>query len=115
VADPEVELGGVSGTANDVTVNMSAWGVGFTYYVMPANFYISPSIGAAQLTIEEDGVSVSSDTGFAAELSMGKEWWVGDNWGLGVAGGVGFHKIPTDDTEDLSGPNAAIRFTATMN
>jgi len=36
VADPEVKPAGVGGTANDVTVNLSAWGVGFTYYVMPA-------------------------------------------------------------------------------
>jgi hypothetical protein len=28
----------------------------------------------------------SSDTGFALDATVGKEWWVGDNWGLGFAG-----------------------------
>jgi hypothetical protein len=116
VSEPDVELGGASATAEDATLSMSAFGVGITYYMMPANFYISPSIGAAELEIEEDNVSANSDTGIAFDFTLGKEWWVGDNWGLGVAGDVNFHKIPDGDLdEDWTGPGLGLRFTATMN
>jgi hypothetical protein len=116
VHEPDVEIGSLSGSPEDVTLDMSAWGVGITYYVMPANLYLSPSVGAAELTIEEDGVSVSTDIGIALDFTLGKEWWVGDNWGLGVAGAVSLHKVPDGDLdEDWTGPSFAVRFSATMN
>jgi hypothetical protein len=116
VHEPDVEFGSLSGSTEDVTLNMSAWGVGITYYVMPANLYLSPSVGAAELTLEEDGVSVSTDTGIALDFTLGKEWWVGDNWGLGVAGAVSLHKVPDGDIdEDWTGPGFGVRFSATLN
>ena len=113
---PDVKIGNSSGTASGATLDMTAFGAGCTYYFVPSNFYISPSIGAATLSVEESGITVSSDTGFALDATVGKEWWVGDGWGIGAAGSFIYHSIPESDVDgSWSGPGFAIRFTATMN
>jgi hypothetical protein len=116
VDGPDVKIGSASGTAGDATLDMTAFGAGCTYYFMPSNFYISPSIGAATLSVEEGGASASTDTGFALDATVGKEWWVGDGWGIGVAGTFSYHSIPDGDVDgSWKGPGFAVRFTATMN
>lgn len=117
VSDPKAEFPGTgSGTLENVDLSLSAIGAGITYYLMPANIYFSGSIGAGELTIDVKGLSISTDTGLAADLTIGKEWWVGDNWGLGVAGGFGFHMISDGGSpEDWKGTSFGIRFSATRN
>ncbi len=116
VSDPTVSAAGFTGTANNVDLSMSAIGGGLTYYFMPVNIYLSGSIGVGKLTIDGYGFSGSTDAGFVADLTLGKEWWVGNNWGLGVAVGGGFHSIPDPDIpEKWNGGSIAVRFTATMN
>lgn len=117
LTDPEVKLTDYgSGTLNG-DLSMSAVGAGFTYYFMPANLYISPSVGVGTLTLDIDGLDdIESDPGLALDFTIGKEWWVGNSWGLGVAGAVGYHSIEDKDThEKFTGSNVAIRFTATYN
>jgi len=117
LTDPEVELTGhVSGELNG-DLSMSAIGAGFTYYFMPANLYISPSVGVGTLTLDIDGLDdIESDPGLALDFTLGKEWWVSNSWGLGIAGAVGYHSIPDNGTDEkITGSNVAIRFTATYN
>ena len=96
----------------DGSLSMNAYGGGMTYYMMPQNMYFTANVGMARLTIDSDVLDVdeSSDWGFALEGSFGKEWWVGNSWGLGLAGVFGFHSI-----EDATGFNAGVRFSATFN
>jgi hypothetical protein len=118
VSDPDVELGGQTGEAEDVTLSLSCIGPGITYYIHPANVYLSASVGAAVLTAEEDGDDFETDTGVAADLTVGKEWWVGGKWGLGVAGGINFHSVPSGEPEldeNFSGVGFGVRFSATFN
>ncbi len=115
IQDPDVTLFGMSGEA-DATVTLSALGGGVTYYVMPANVYLSGSLGFGRLSIDGVGGEGESDLGAIIDLTVGKEWWVGDKWGLGVAGAVGFHSVPEKGIdENWSGASFAIRFTATLN
>ena len=117
VAEPDVEAEGLSGEIEG-DLSLSAFGGGLTYYFMPANIYLSGSLGAATLSIDDDPLfEGDSDTGIVGEITLGKEWWVGGSWGLGVAGAFGFHSIPGDDLfeEDWSGNSWAIRFSATLN
>jgi hypothetical protein len=95
---------------------MTAFGGGVTYYFMPVNMYISGSLGAGQLSVDSPLGGGDSDTGLAGEVSIGKEWWLGGSWGMGVAGAFGFHSIP-DGGVDASwkGTDFAIRLTATLN
>lgn len=112
VSEPDVEVNGTDVGTFDEDLSMSAVGGGITYYFMPANVYLSPSIGLAWLSAGDS----ESDTGMALDFTVGKEWWVGNSWGLGVAGTVGFHSIPDDSIdENWSDATFGVRFSATLN
>ena len=120
IQDPDVKAsaGGMYGEgALDGSLTLGAFGGGVTYYIMPANVYLSASVGVGRLRIEaEEGVDGDTDLGPVVDLTVGKEWWVGSSWGLGVAGSVGYHSVPEKGiSENWSGPSFAIRFTATKN
>jgi hypothetical protein len=117
VSDPDVTIEGLgSGTAENTDLDLSAFGGGLTYYFMPVNIYISGSAGAGQLTVDTPAGEADTKNGFVGEITLGKEWWVGGSWGLGVAGAFGFHSIPDKDVdEDWKGTSFAIRFSATLN
>lgn len=121
VSGPDLEFSLLDSTgtvSTDGDVNMSVVGGGLTYYIMPANIYLSGSIGVSGLSFDGDIESFSEGvgSGFAIDTTIGKEWWVGNSWGLGAAGFFGYHSIK-DDFLDLNwkGPSFGLRFTATMN
>lgn len=114
MSDPDITWNGNEGSLNgDVTV--AGVGIGLTYYFMPANIYISGSVGSGSM--EFDGIiDVSTDQGPLLDLTLGKEWWVGDKWALGAAFGVQTHSIPDGVAdENWSGTSYTLRFTASMN
>jgi len=115
-SDPTYELAGVEFNASTDLVFLGALGIGMTYYVMPLNLYLSPSIGFGRLAQEAFGDIRESDLGVAFDFTVGKEWWVSDRWALGVAGALGLHSIPDDgSSEDWKGGSFGIRFTSTFN
>jgi len=113
---PNVTLGGASATVYG-NASLVGLGLNLTYYFMPANVYlsVSPSLTAVGLSV--NGVSSSTQAGFGGKIALGKEWWVGDHWGLGVAGHFLF-SINNDQ-----GPNpptwttlaGGVAFSATLN
>jgi hypothetical protein len=112
IAEPEAEMLGVPIPTN-LDIMLSAVGVGVTYYIMPINIYLSPSIGVGALSDEAGG---GTGLGFALDMTLGKEWWVGGNWGLGVAGAFGFHSVPQSDNDlRWEGFDLSLRFSATLN
>jgi hypothetical protein len=116
VSDPDVTVAGFTGSTSNVDLSMGAFGAGITYYFMPVNIYLSGSFGVASLTLDVPGYSFETDAGFAADFTAGKEWWVGNSWGLGVALTGGFHNIPDPSLpENLTGGRFGVRFTATLN
>jgi hypothetical protein len=88
--NPSVSSGSFSATANDTTVLL--WGIGpqYTYYFMPSNMYLSTTLALTRLHISSRGRSGDSDWGLGTRIALGKEWWVSDHWGLGVAGHLSF-------------------------
>jgi hypothetical protein len=69
-------------------------GLGITYYWMPVNMYVTGSIGMANsFIVLHEGTRANSNEDLARDLTtgvgvavlVGKEWWVSDNWALGVA------------------------------
>lgn len=117
IVDPDVKINDVTVGSGDATISLSAFGPGLTGYFGP-NMFVSGSIGAARLSVERDRVTVDSKTGVAMEFVLGKEWWVGRRWGLGLAGAIGFYSVPQDDPDiddKLTGSSAALRFSATFN
>ncbi len=113
--NPEIEIGGVSASVNG-DLSLSALGVGLTYYVMPANLYLSGSIGAGSLQLDLPSGSGETGTGVVADFTLGKEWWVSRSWGLGIAGGLGLHSVPEKNiSADWTGASVSLRFTASYN
>lgn len=121
--EPEVKITGVgSGTAKG-SASLTGFGLGAAFYVMPANLYLSGSLLGAQISIsDEDGDKVGeTKVGFGMDLSIGKEWWVSDNWGVGVAGQ--FMAARMKDKEAIPGGTVpewtawgfSIAFSATFN
>lgn len=116
ITDPEVKVSNLSGNLEG-ELTLSGIGAGLTYYFMPANLYISGTLGVGRLELRKtrlfDG---TSDAGLMADVTIGKEWWVGDQWGIGVALGLGLHSVPDEGSSDnWSGGSVGVRFTATMN
>ena len=115
IIEPDLTIGSQSGKLQ-AELTVFGVGAGATYYFMPANVYVSGSVGFGQLTMETDDVSADSDYGVLFDATVGKEWWVSDEWGLGVAVGLGYHSIPDPSAEEnWTGLSYAIRFTATNN
>jgi hypothetical protein len=120
--DPQIEWMGISGTANDVTVSVFDFGGGITYYLMPSNIYFSLSLLSSQATFEFEGTSGESQTGFGINAMVGKEWWVGEQWGLGAAI-YGYYSTMKDEgtiegvnySSDINNFSVGVMFSATYN
>ena len=83
VSSPTVKVGGLEGTASG-SAGLTAFGLEATYYFTEVGVYLSavPSFGT--LSASGSGSSGSTQSGFAIKLAVGKEWWVSDNWGIGL-------------------------------
>lgn len=86
VFSPTLTQGSLSVSTSNSSFSLTGFGLNLTYYFMPANVYVSlsPSLTTVSLTV--GGASGSTDLGFGMKLAVGKEWWISDHWGLGVAG-----------------------------
>ncbi len=116
VIDPTFKVNGVDFETTDVTFTLSMFGAGVTYYVGESNIFLSGSVGAASLGIEYEGESANSDLGLALQASVGKEWWVGDKWAIGVAGVVNYHSVNDSDVDEKwKGTSFGGQVTFTMN
>ena len=115
VQDPDVEVSGVSSKVSE-DLDLSAFGLGLTYYFMPVNIYVSGSAGLGKLSVKGQGNVGETKQGPVFDLTAGKEWWVGSNWGLGVAATTMWFSVPENGVDgNWNGVSFAIRFTATLN
>ncbi len=80
-----IELRGIAVDDPSTKYNSLALGLGATYWFMPLNFYVSASIGPALASANRAGMTTESNPGFGVALTVGKEWWIAAEWGLGVA------------------------------
>lgn len=82
---PRISLGGSSVSPSNSDFYLAGFGLALVHYFMPANVYLSltPAISRLEFTFQD--TSARTDYGFGAKLALGKEWWVGDHWGLGLA------------------------------
>ncbi|MCG6955239.1 MAG: porin family protein [Gemmatimonadetes bacterium] len=90
ITGPELESGGVSiSTSNDMTATLFGVGVGVTVY-SASGVYFGGTVGMARMRLEYSSGSASvsgdSDMGLGLSVLVGKEWQVGNRWGLGVSG-----------------------------
>ena len=102
------------------TLSQSTWGMGLTYYFMPANFFFSGTIGLASLASVKLGDTSDgpSATGLAVIIRAGKEWWVDADWALGIEISFGWSSVKEPAelyTEQLTGYSIGLQFNATYN
>ena len=120
MTNPNVSLHGDDvSEIDDASLTGIMFGPALTYYFMPANIYLTLALGMSWLTEDTNQADArDTDVGFGSNLDIGKEWWVSDNWGLGIAARFWFtHLTDTvggdDFTYDLLG--FAVFFSATYN
>lgn len=115
------EVGGVREGGVDVEAGCALLGAGVTYYVMPANVYITAISGVSGMTESRDGrLAIDSRAGVGGTLSLGKEWWVGSmgDWGLGAALRSSFHTMKAQiygSQERIYVSDIGLVFSATLN
>ncbi len=94
-----------------------SFSLGLTYYFMPVNVYLSADVGHSLtvLNMYDDGEhEYETMPGVSLGLSVGKEWWVSDNWGLGLAARGTYGYAKSDDLTVHQG-GGMLLFSATFN
>ncbi len=111
------------GDAEGTKASLGAIGLGATFYVMPANIYFAAALGVGVGTLEFEGqfgpfnvrTKEDTDPGLAANLMVGKEWWVSRRWGLGLALQAILASVEADDGTGLGVFGIGLLFSASMN
>lgn len=84
-----MEWMGQSESSSDITVSVGDLGIGITYYLMPVNIYFSLSLLYSSVQLEYDDTKGESeidfDNGNGINIMVGKEWWIGNQWALGIS------------------------------
>jgi hypothetical protein len=115
VSNPSYSIGGTTVENIDATLTLLAFGPQYTHYT-PDNLYFSLTPSLTRATLTSQGSTEDSNWGFGMRAAIGKEWWVADRWGLGVAGHLSLtvNKAPAD-AGTWTGWGASIAFSATYN
>ena len=64
---------------------------------------------------DEDGDRDGSDAGFVGNVIAGKEWWVGEDWGIGLAAQLVGIVAEDEVLGDVGGLAVNVLFSATYN
>lgn len=102
-----------SGTLTNTTYSVFMYGAGLGYYA-DSNFFINLTAGLAKGTISSGTASLSTDSGFGANLNIGQEWWVTNKFAIGIAA-VGHYSNVKDGTVRASQYYIGIAVSATYN
>lgn len=94
---PDLTVDGTTvGTSSDISASLSGVGANVTYYLMPANVFLSvtPSVAALSVRSASDNTGAGTVAGFATRVAVGKEWWVARHLGIGLTGNLhlGFNR-----------------------
>lgn len=105
-----------SGVLEDTNLTNFGLGAGFTAWTS-GNMYVSMSVLASMLRAKYNEDKIDTDWGIGGEVLIGKEWWLGENVGLGVAAAGTIHYIPNkqDDVSGSLGYSVGPRLSLTFN
>jgi len=112
--NPKRTVNGHSVSTSGIQLDSLGFGVGATYYFMPLNLYANLGIGVAEMVLDAGNTRSETNTGGGFHVGVGKEWWVSDNWGLGLAGQFFYMAVPVEDVtfHDIG---FGVSFSATYN
>ncbi|HEY6557979.1 MAG TPA: hypothetical protein VI072_11930 [Polyangiaceae bacterium] len=96
---PSGESDGMSSDLGDVSMTLVGIGVFADYYVDPhGGLHFQPFVGWGGLEFSVDGDSGGSDpTGLVLALGAGYDWWVADEWSIGVMGRIAYAPLSLND------------------
>jgi outer membrane protein with beta-barrel domain len=122
VANPTVSAS-TGDSADTSDASLVLWGIGpeLTYYFAPSNVYVTGTLAATRLSFTVDRMTADTKWGVGARLAVGKEWWVSDHWGLGVAAHITLSSNEDSgaaaggSTPTLTTWAAGVAFSATYN
>jgi len=114
--NPTFTQNGMSSSSTNASAGVAGIGPGIAYY-FPSNFYIGGTLAASRISVQQNNQEVAhSDTGIGVSLHAGYEWWVSDNWGLGIALQLYGGSIPDGQANtNWKTAGAALAFSATYN
>jgi len=114
-SDPSVKVNGTNLGSADGTNGLVGYGFDLVYYFNPANIYLGVSPALTRLNFTDSaGDTGSTDLGFGLRLAAGKEWWVSDNWGIGL--NLEYIRSSNKDAGDTVGTNwFGVALSATFN
>ena len=116
--DPTMEWKGKSGSTSDVKVSVFDFGGGITYYLMPANVYFALGLLINRAELEYNNRKGESEYGIGFNAMVGKEWWVGEDWGIGATVYISYGTMKdTGEFEEYTINNfyVGVLFSATYN
>lgn len=112
------DFAGLSGEIDTKDTALTNFGIGggFTTW-SNSNMYFSLSVVASMLRTEVKEQRSDTKWGVGGEVLIGKEWWLGGNFGVGVAAAGTIHYIPdgSDNAKPLIGFSAGPRLSLTFN
>jgi len=118
-SNPEVLRGGTSTGNSSGDAQVGGLGFGVAYYIDPANVYFLGSIGLVTFELHDSAnfTTYRSEDGIGFHGTIGKEWWVSPNWGLGIAGEfVGASlKDKANPSVTWTGTSFSLLFSTTYN
>jgi hypothetical protein len=114
---PTVTSNGRSIASGSLSTSLFGFGPNFTLFLMPGNMYLSFTPSLTWLTLGNAFSSYQTNTGFGARFALGKVWWTGPHWTLGVSAWFAPSYTPEGGGSSakwrtLSG---GIAFTSTVN
>lgn len=109
----------IDGSDDKSSLTLVLLGPAVSYYIMPANVYLTFAAGLGVTGVRFGDRSGATDPGWAVNLDAGWEFWVGQSWGMGPALRF-FYVSAKDDVEGteedptLAGIGGGVLFSATF-
>jgi hypothetical protein len=122
--DPKLKTNGVDTPTVSGSSDMAMFGVGIAYYLEPANVFLAATAGVSKVDFQDNQnvVLYESKWGIGGDLLLGKEWWVADEWGIGVSGQLSLAAArgadalaPGESIPNWTGTALSILFSSTYN
>jgi hypothetical protein len=110
VFDPKFEVNGQEQNTTADSVNLSMIGLFVDVYPNPEQgLHIQGMIGYAQLSSDETDSDDERPGGLGLSVGVGYEWWVGEQWGVGILGKLAYASTKIDGT--VGGTSVDITYT----
>ena len=120
VSDPTIKIsyGGVTNSySSSTSAALVGYGVLLNWYLQPSNLYIAVTPSFTRLVSDDGTNTATSEWGFGVRGAFGKEWWVSDHWGLGLAASLALSSNKDQGTGAPTFGTASfgLTFSATYN